>query len=215
MHKEAEASAEPVVYERETKTTRFTNALLKRLESLNNRLAREEGIPQYAIFPKGTLKEIAETLPFTIEDIGRLTGVGKYKAEKYGSEFVDEVRAYMGDQDIIKKPKGLTYVETLRLFRQGLTVEEIAMQRSMAVSTIASHISKMYMKGEDIDLLQFLHPGDLVLAKQGWRASGFSDQTSKIKEQVGDSLDYTRLNFAMAILRREQEIAAQNDDTSA
>ena len=110
----------------------------------------------------------------------------------------------MTDQDIIKKPKGMTYVETLHLFQQGLSPEQIAQKREMAVSTIAVHLAKLYEKGENIDIQQFLFPDDLVLARQGWRASGFSEQMSKVKEQVGDSLDYTRLNLAMAIVRREK-----------
>jgi hypothetical protein len=76
----------------------------------------------------------------------------------------------------------------------------------MAVSTIAAHLSKLYMKGEEINLMQFLQPGDLDMARQGWRASGYSEQTSKVKEQVGDSLDYGRLNFALAILKREKSM---------
>jgi len=91
------------------------------------------------------------------------------------------------------------------LYRQGLSLEEIAQKREMAMSTIAMHLAKLYEKGEEIDLHQFLYPDDLLLARQGWRASGFSEQMSKIKEQVGDSLDYTRLNLALAIVRREKE----------
>ena len=73
-------------------------------------------------------------------------------------------------------------MDTLDLFRQGLTIEQIANSRGMAVSTIATHLSKLYIKGENIDLMQFLHKDDLIIARQGWRASGFSDQASKVKE---------------------------------
>ncbi len=148
---------------------------------------------------------MAEVRPFTVEEFSRLTGVGDFKSRKYGQAFVDAIRGFMTEQNIIKKPKGMTYVETLDLFRQGLTLDEIAKKREMALSTITGHLAKLYEKGEDIDLQQFLLPDDLIVAKQGWRASGYSELMSKIKEQVGDSIDYARLHFAMAILRREQE----------
>lgn len=205
-----EQPVEPV-YQKKSKTSRFTEDLVGTLAALTRRIAKEEGVPPYAIFPQGTLKEMAETLPFTIEEIEKLTGVGQYKSKKYGLEYVEAIRSYMSDQQIIKKPKGKTYIDTLDLFRQGLTVEEIANTRGMAVSTIATHLSKLYMKGEDIDLLQFLHKDDLIIARQGWRASGFSDQTSKVKEQVGDSLDYTKLHFALAILRREHAMNEKSE----
>jgi ATP-dependent DNA helicase RecQ len=204
LHRQAAAPEEPVA-KRKTKNVRFSEELIDRLEKLCYQLGREEGLPPYAIFPKGTLREMAEVRPFTVEELSRLNGIGDYKSRKYGQAFVDTIRAFMMDQDIIKKPKGMTYVETLNLYRQGLSLEDIAQKREMALSTIATHLARLYEKGEEIDIHKFLFPDDLVLARQGWRASGFSDQTSKVKEQVGDSLDYTRLHLALAILRREKE----------
>ncbi|MDZ4747746.1 MAG: DNA helicase RecQ [Saprospiraceae bacterium] len=203
LHRQAKVLEEPVV-KRKPKTVRFSEGLIDRLEKLCQQLGKEEGLPPYAIFPKGTLREMAEVRPFTVEELSRLNGIGDFKSKKYGQAFVDEIRSYMTDQDIIKKPKGMTYVETLNLFQQGLSPEEIAQKREMAVSTIAMHLAKLYEKGEDIDIQQFLFPDDLVIARQGWRASGFSEQMSKVKEQVGDSIDYTRLNLALAIVKREK-----------
>lgn len=204
LHRQTTELEEPVV-KKKPKKVRFSEELIDRLERLCQQLGKEEGLPPYAIFPKGTLREMAEVRPFTVEELSRLNGIGDFKSRKYGQAFVDTIRAFMTDQDIIKKPKGMTYVETLNLYRQGLSLEEIAQKREMAMSTIAMHLARLYEKGEDIDLQQFLYPDDLLLARQGWRASGFSEQMSKVKEQVGDSLDYTRLNLALAIVKREKE----------
>ncbi len=203
LHRHVEDLKEPFV-RKKPKTVRFSEQLIDRLEKLCQQLGKEEGLPPYAIFPKGTLREMAEVRPYTMEELSRLNGIGEFKSKKYGQAFVDTIRTFMTDQDIIKKPKGMTYIETLNLFQQGLSPEQIAQQREMAVSTIAMHLAKLYEKGENIDIRQFLFPDDLVVAKQGWRACGYSDQMSKIKEQTGDSIDYTRLNLAMAILRREK-----------
>lgn len=202
LHRPAEVLEEPVA-RKKPKHVKFSEELIERLEKLCKQLGREEGLPPFAIFPKGTLKEMAEVRPVTVEELNKLNGIGEFKSQRYGQAFIDEIRVFMTDQNIIKKPKGMTYVETLNLYRQGLTLEQIAQQRSMALGTIASHLCRMYEKGEELDLHKFLLPDDLQLARQGWRASGFSDQISKVKEQVGDSVDYTRLHFALAILRRE------------
>jgi ATP-dependent DNA helicase RecQ len=189
---------------KEPKREIFNKELIQRLVDLCKKFGTEEGIPPYSVFPKGTIREMAEVRPLTVEEFTQLNGVGEYKSEKYGQSFIEAIRAYITDQDIIKKPKGMTYVETLELFHQGLPLEEIAQKREMAVSTIATHLAKLYEKGEDIDLKQFLLPDDLIVAKQGWQASGFSTQMSKIKEQVGDSLNYVRLHLAIAIVRRSE-----------
>ncbi len=200
-----EEHVEPII-ERQSKTSKFFAELLERLEEVCEGIAREQGIPAFTIFPKGTLREMASERPITVDELSALSGVGDYKASKYGQEFIDAIRNYMTEQNTIKRPKGMTYIETLNLFRQGMSIGDIAIQRKMSASTISSHLAKMYEKGEAIDLEQFLHNGDLVLAQQAWRASGYSEHNGKIKEQVGDSLDYERLNFAMAILRKRQDV---------
>ena len=205
LHRPAEAPVEPWV-PRKTKTKKFSEALLNQLELLTDRIARKEGVPAYTVFPKGTLKEMAEVRPYTIEGFVALKGIGEYKSNKYGQDYLETIRDFMTQQDIVKKPRGATYIETLNLFRKGLTLEQIAKERSVAVSTIATHLARLYEKGENIDLGKLVTQRDIVLAKQAWRASGFSDQMSKIKEQVGDSLDYATLHLALAILKKESDV---------
>jgi ATP-dependent DNA helicase RecQ len=202
--RQKEVPVEPWV-PKKSKSVKFNEALLDRLELLTNRLAKEEGIPAYAVFPRGTLKEMAEVRPFTIEEFVTLNGIGEYKSAKYGKDYLDTIRDFMTQQDFIKKPKGGTYIETLNLFNQGLSLEEIAKARGMVTGTIAGHLARLYEKGEEIDLRKWVSERDLVMARQAWRASEFSDQISKIKEQVGDSLEYDKLNLAMAILRTEKK----------
>lgn len=204
LHRQVEVPVEPWV-PRQSKAKKFSEALLHELELLTNRLAREEGVPSYAVFPAGTLKEMAEVRPFTQEEFVSLKGIGEYKSGKYGREYLDTIRDFMTHQDIVKKPKGGTYIETLRLFNKGMTLEEIAKERNMVTGTIAGHLARLYEKGEDIDLGKWVSERDLLMARQAWRASEYSDQMSKIKEQVGDSLEYDKLNLAMAILRKEKK----------
>ncbi|MDP2682677.1 MAG: helix-turn-helix domain-containing protein [Deltaproteobacteria bacterium] len=51
-----------------------------------------------------------------------------------------------------------TVEETYRLFQKGLSLEQIAAQRSLAPSTIASHIEKLIQAGSDIDIDRLIAP---------------------------------------------------------
>jgi ATP-dependent DNA helicase RecQ len=190
----------------ERRTKRFARELLDRLSMINNHLAQVENVPGYAILPEPTLKALADFLPLTHDDFRKIPGIGEHKAGKYGAAFLEEIRSYILVQDSLKKPKGRSYIETLNLFRQGKSIEEISQERSISVGTVAAHLAFLYERGEDINLMQFLRPSDLQYARQAWRASGFSEDNRKIKEEVGDSLEYHRLHMAMAILRREREL---------
>ncbi len=55
----------------------------KRLE-----LARDQGVPPYVIFHDSTLLEILNQKPQTLDDLGRISGVGQAKLAKYGDEFL-------------------------------------------------------------------------------------------------------------------------------
>ena len=202
LHRQVSLPAEPI-QKKVSKRDVFNKELINRLVALCKTYGREENIPPHSIFSKEVIREMAEVRPITMRDFSKVNGVGEHKAEKYGQGFVDLIRAYMADQNVLKNPKGMTYIETLDLFHQGLSLEEIAGKRQMAESTIAAHLGQLYEKGEDINLTQFLLPDDLVIARQGWRASGFSEQIKKVKEQVGDSISYPRLHIALAVVKKK------------
>jgi ATP-dependent DNA helicase RecQ len=58
----------------------------KRLE-----LAREQGLPPYVIFHDSTLLEILKQRPQTLPELGRISGVGQAKLNKYGDAFLHVV----------------------------------------------------------------------------------------------------------------------------
>lgn len=56
----------------------------KRLE-----LAREQGVPPYVIFHDSTLLEILNQKPQTLDEMGRISGVGQAKLARYGDAFLE------------------------------------------------------------------------------------------------------------------------------
>ncbi|HET7276155.1 MAG TPA: ATP-dependent DNA helicase RecQ [Longimicrobiaceae bacterium] len=64
-------------------------ALFERLRALRARLAREEKLPAYCIFPDRTLAELARHRPGTEDDLLAIPGVGPAKLERYGAHFLE------------------------------------------------------------------------------------------------------------------------------
>jgi ATP-dependent DNA helicase RecQ len=60
--------------------------------------AQEENVPPYVIFHDATLAAILEAQPETLDELADITGVGKHKLEKYGSDVL-EVLARLGASD--------------------------------------------------------------------------------------------------------------------
>ncbi len=70
------------------------DTLFQRLRALRKRLADEGGMPPYVIFHDSTLREMADRLPLDLDHFAALPGVGEAKLARYGTRFVDEIRAY-------------------------------------------------------------------------------------------------------------------------
>jgi ATP-dependent DNA helicase RecQ len=68
------------------------SALFLRLKALRKSIADRNGVPPYVIFPDKSLHEMACTRPGDRESFSTISGVGEYKLEKYGPEFMEEIR---------------------------------------------------------------------------------------------------------------------------
>lgn len=66
--------------------------LLEELRDLRTRLAREQGLPAYCVFPDRTLAALAAARPLDEREMLGVPGVGPAKAKKYGSAFLELLR---------------------------------------------------------------------------------------------------------------------------
>lgn len=76
-----------------------TEDLYDRLRRLRGRLATEEGVPSYVVFSNVTLSDMASKCPRTPTDFLTVSGVGEFKAQKYGKPFLAEIAAWLGEKE--------------------------------------------------------------------------------------------------------------------
>lgn len=73
---------------------RLDEGLLAALKALRTRIAREENVPAYIVFSNAALQNMAAKAPTTQTAFLEVSGVGKYKAERYGESFLTEIKRY-------------------------------------------------------------------------------------------------------------------------
>ncbi|MGL5979963.1 MAG: DNA helicase RecQ [Phocaeicola sp.] len=66
--------------------------LFEELRALRKKLADQQAIPAYIILSDKVLHLIAHEQPTTIEAFGEINGIGEYKRDKYGKEFIATIR---------------------------------------------------------------------------------------------------------------------------
>lgn len=72
-------------------------ALFQKLRRVRERLAAKEFVPAYIVFSDATLRDMCNKRPANAEEMLAISGVGKYKMEKYGEAFLQEIAAYSAE----------------------------------------------------------------------------------------------------------------------
>ena len=212
---EAQATTTSVGMVRE----RVRDELFEILRQLRSEIARDQGIPPYLVFSDATLEDMAANKPTTELEMLDVSGVGKFKMEKFGQPFIDKVEAYMAENNIEKtkikliktatkkKPKmkrGETYQVTLQLYKQGLTPEQIAEQREISPNTIYSHLAKLYKDGENIQLGRYVKKMEMQQILDVIKGMDEPIVAKEVYEALKEELDYTKIRLTMAYYERHK-----------
>ena len=77
------------------KKAKAKGELFEALRSLRKELATKEKLPPYMIFSDATLTQMATDKPTDLELMKNIRGVGEFKLQKYGEEFLTEIKSYI------------------------------------------------------------------------------------------------------------------------
>ncbi|MBA2379014.1 MAG: DNA helicase RecQ [Blastocatellia bacterium] len=198
-----------------TETADYHKELFEELRQVRFRLAESRGVPPYVIFSDAALIEMATVLPQTDRDFTRISGVGAFKLKNYGPDFLAAIRAYCTTRGITPDPVALrparrqkqpsnrtgpdTHSQTLTLFRSGLSVDEIAARRGLAVSTIESHLALFIADGR-VQVEELVTPEKMALIKNALIDLKVENAIGPVKQHLGDDFSYGEIKAVLAHL---------------
>jgi len=213
------------------KTLNATDSeLFERLRVLRKTLANRANLPPYIIFADTSLRQMAAKRPKTSQEFLKITGVAELKLEKYGGTFLAEIADFCDNDgkpnkskktnlekpikhspQVPKIPKSrsvnpdvmsATVVETLELYKQHMSVEEIAHIRNLTQSTIAEHM-EILVQAKKIDSIDHM----VDLDKQRMIENAINDVgnkfLSRIKAKLGDDYSYGEIKLVRAAMMCE------------
>lgn len=190
--------------------------LFYQLLTLRNKLCEPEDLPIYLVAGSKTLVEMADYLPLTEKDLLKINGFGPTKVEKYGSQFLEIIQQYCQEHKLAsqmtekidtnrekkeKKPKGESNRITLEMYKDGKTIDQIAVERGLAVSTICTHLSG-YINMGLLDINQF------ISADKRDKAMKFMEQTNElgsVYQMLSTILDKYEVNFFLSWMRSHKD----------
>ncbi len=187
--------------------------LFEVLRTLRKELADARNVPPYVVFSDVTLRHFSRDYPGNDAALLRVPGVGEKKLDDYGRTFIDAIRAWLTENprqaftplEAVAAPPprtptitGGTAAITLELFKNGQSVAEIAITRSLAESTIESHLAQAIENGGQLD------PRGLYTAEEERQMQaaleGYDEIALKpVFEQLEGRISYGKLRLYRAV----------------
>ncbi len=201
----------------------YDRGLMQELKGLRLDMADREHVPAYNIVADNSLVELAMYLPGSFEELKQISGFGDYKVGRYGAKFLNVVRQYAEEHNLVskmhfKKPKkerkekkekqsGVTskasgtQQASLTMFCDGLGVEEIAEQRGLSPMTIEGHLAAFVASGE-LDVYRFVTKEKLDKITEIINNTGQSFAAKPIKDVLGDEYSYGEIKMGLAYFKK-------------
>ena len=77
------------------KKSEIKNDLFEKLRLVRRELAIKANLPPYMIFSDATLAQMAQDKPSSVEEMSQIKGVGEFKLNKYGDDFLRVIKNFM------------------------------------------------------------------------------------------------------------------------
>jgi Helix-turn-helix domain/HRDC domain len=196
-------------------------ALHQQLRKVREIICAKKDLPIYIVAGSNTIDEMALYLPQTLAELRKISGFGDAKVKQYGQQFLDVIVAYSKENDLVSliheklpkrerkekpldrddkpaaaKKKGDTHAESLRLFKEGKTIAEIAKERNLAPGTVESHLTRFVAWG-DIKIEDVISREKLILIEAA--LTDFKGSSIiPVKQQLSDDVSFGEIRLVMA-----------------
>ncbi|RSK35538.1 DNA helicase RecQ [Hymenobacter metallilatus] len=141
-------------------------ALFEMLKALRKKVAQQKNLPPYVLFQDPSLKEMATTFPTKLEDLSHVSGVGQGKAQKFGAPFLDLIKKYVEDNDImtaadvvvksaVNKSKIKIYI--IQQIDKKMDLEEIASSKGIDMRELMEEIEHICYSGTKLNLDYYIN----------------------------------------------------------
>ncbi len=191
--------------------------LFEYLRKLRKTIADEQSIPPYTIFPDSTLQVMARQRPQDLDALLSISGVGSHKLNRYGERFVDAIRQFCEEQGlpltvtesasnpvILQNSPSNTLLQTLALYRQGMSAEAIANQRGLRFTTIMNHLTQLIEMNQMTELDQFVPPENQQVIIQAIETVG-DEALRPIYEYLSEAYSYDEIKLVRAWWRSQSQ----------
>lgn len=139
--------------------------LLALLKDLRKDMSRRLKLQSWIIFSDPSLEDMSIQYPVTLEELKNCQGVGEGKAKKFGQEFVDLIRKYVDENEIIRPDdfivksvpnKSANKIYIIQSIDRRMSLEDIAEAKGLDMDELVSEIEAIVSSGLKLNLNYFI-----------------------------------------------------------
>jgi ATP-dependent DNA helicase RecQ len=148
------------------KTSTADQTLFSLLKDLRKDISRKENLPPFVIFQDPSLEDMAIQYPIKEEELLQITGVGAGKAKKYGKPFLDFIKQYVEENEIIRpndmvvksvvNKSGLK-VYIIQSIDRKISIEDIAVAKGITIDELLNEMESIVSSGTKIDINYYIN----------------------------------------------------------
>lgn len=189
----------------------YNTELFEKLRGLRTEFAAKENVPPFVVFSDKSLMEMATTFPHDQEEFTGVNGVGPVKWSKYGDQFLEMIKEFALKNGLSSKAKksAKTYVYspnfdvTLRLFNEGMSVEEIAIKKGLTTGTIINHLEVAIQQGHPVDINRLVSKERQDKIGEAIEKLGLQ-KLKPIKEYLHEDYTYDEIRLVCITTKKQQ-----------
>jgi ribonuclease D len=199
-------------------------ALFYQLKKKRDDICAKRNLPIYYVASSKTLEEMATYLPLTLDELKMVNGFGEAKAESYGGPFLEIIQQYAAEKNLVssisekspkrkRKEKGEvaekkpdTKSESLRMYKEGMSISQIAKERNLTNQTIEGHLAHFVHTG-DIAVTELVTADKVARIEPALKSFEKGGSLTSIKEKLPPDITYGEIRLVLAHCDRQSETA--------
>lgn len=145
-----------------TKSSNIADEVLtSMLKDLRKKVAKKMEVPPFVVFQDPSIEDMALKYPIDLDELANVHGVSEGKAKKYGKDFVDLIKRYVEENDIIR-PDDLVVKSTgansaLKLYviqsvDRKLPLDDIASAKSLDMDALLKEMEQIVYSGTKLNI---------------------------------------------------------------
>lgn len=148
------------------RTSTLDNELFNILKDLRKKIAKQRNIPPFVIFQDPSLQDMATQYPVSLEELQNITGVGAGKAQRFGKEFVDIIKKYVEEKEIIRPQdmvvksvvnKSGLKVYIIQSIDRKMSLEDIAAAKNLEMEDLLREIESIVYSGTRLNIDYYIN----------------------------------------------------------